>query len=47
MNTKLKLPTSNSPFQKSLNDATSWTKTVESMLKSRIKELDEAMKDEA
>jgi hypothetical protein len=47
MYTKLKITTSNAQFQKSRDEATSWTKTVESMLKSRIKELDEAMKDEA
>lgn len=47
MNTKFKLTTSNSPFQKSLNDATSWTKTVQSKLKSKFKALDEAMKAEA
>ena len=34
-------------IQKSLDDATSWTKTVESKLKSKFKELSEAMKDEA
>ena len=34
-------------IQKSLDDATSWTKTVESKLKSKFNELSEAMKDEA
>ena len=47
MNTKLKLTTSNGQFQKSRDKATSWTKTVESKLKPRINELDEAMKAEA